>query len=316
MATSMRAIWKGSISLGLVGIGVKLYSATEEKDIKFNQVHAADGGRIEMHRICAADDEEVPYAEIVKGFDLGHGNMVILTDEDLADVPVPTARAITVLEFVPTEQVDPTLYAKAYYLAPDGDAAVKPYLLLLRSLERAGRVGIVKIAIRQRERLAAMRVRDDVILLNMMLWPDEVREPTFSFLDKSVTLRPQEKKMADSLVESMAGEFHPEEFTDDYRAAVQELVQAKLEGHEVAHVKAEKPTKDADLLEVLTASVERLRESRGRAAAPATGGRAAVKTAAKKAATAKAVPKKAVAKKATAAKKTAPAKKATSRKAA
>jgi len=252
----MRAIWKGSVSLGLVGIAVKLYSATEEKDIRFHQVHAADGGRISMRRVCSVDGEEVPYAEVAKGIEADDGAVVVLTDEDLAEVPVATAKTITVLEFVPAEQVDPVLFAKAYYLAPDGAAAVKPYLLLRESLRDSDRVGIVKIALRQREHLAALRVRDDVLVVSMMLWPDEVREPDFDFLGKGATLRPQERKMAASLVETMAGDFQPDEQTDDYRAALLELVEAKLHGGEVARAALERPTKAADLLAVLTASVE------------------------------------------------------------
>jgi len=207
MAT-MRAIWKGSISLGLVGVPVKLYTATEEKNLRFHQVHAADGGRIQMRRVCSADGAEVPYAEIGKGIEVD-GDMVILTDEDFEDVPVPTAKTVTVLEFVPAEQVDPILFDKAYYVAPDGTAALKAYLLIMEALSRANRVGIAKIALRQREHLAAIRVRDDVIVLSMMLWPDEVRAPDFDFLEKEAKIRPQERQMAQALVESMAGDFDP-----------------------------------------------------------------------------------------------------------
>ncbi|WP_027342566.1 non-homologous end joining protein Ku [Hamadaea tsunoensis] len=314
----MRAIWKGSVSLGLVGIAVKLYSATEEKDIRFHQVHAADGGRISMRRVCSVDGEEVPYAEVAKGIEADDGAVVVLTDEDLAEVPVATAKTITVLEFVPAEQVDPVLFAKAYYLAPDGAAAVKPYLLLRESLRDSDRVGIVKIALRQREHLAALRVRDDVLVVSMMLWPDEVREPDFDLLGKGATLRPQERKMAASLVETMAGDFQPDEQTDDYRAALLELVEAKLHGGEVARAAPERPTKAADLLAVLTASVE---QAQGRtvrtSAGEAPGRRAPAKaTAGKKAAPAakKAAAKKAPARKAPA--KAAPVKKAAVKKAA
>lgn len=276
MAT-MRAIWKGSMSLGLVGVPVKLYTATEEKNLRFHQVHAADGGRVQMRRVCSADGAEVPYAEIGKGIEVD-GEMVILTDEDFDEVPLPTAKTINVLEFVPAEQVDPILFDKAYYVAPDGAAALKPYLLIREALARADRVGIVKVALRQREHLAAMRVRDDVIVLSVMLWPDEVREPEFDFVDKEAKIRPQERTMAEALVESMAGDFDPSEHTDEYRQAVQELVEAKLAG-ETLTVKAEKPTKAADLLAVLSASVEAAREGRTRPAAK--------KAAAKKAALAK-----------------------------
>lgn len=297
----MRAIWKGSVSLGLVGVPVKLYSATEEKDIRFHQVHAADGGRVQMKRVCTVEGKEVPYAEIGKGIDAtGQGDLVILTDEDLADVPVPTAKAITVLQFVPEEQVDPIMFQKAYFLAPDGVPAQKPYLLLREALLQSGRVGIVKVALRQREHLATLRVRDDTLMLSMMLWPDEIREPAFEFRDKKTTLRPQEKAMAATLVETMAGDFDPEEHTDNYREAVMELVEAKLHGEALPTPKAEKPTKATDLLAVLTASVEAAKSG---TKAPTKKAAAKPRTAAPKAAPAKKAPaKKAASKKAAGAK--------------
>ena len=185
----MRAIWKGAVSFGLVSIAVKLYSATEEKDIRFHQVHRDDGGRIKYKRTCSIDGEEVSYDDIAKGYDLGGGEMVILTDDDFADLPLTTSRAIDVLEFVPAEQVDPILYNKAYYLEPEGTAA-KPYVLLRDALTDSERVAIVKVALRQREQLATLRVRDGVLVLNTMLWPDEVRTPDFGFLDEDIEARP------------------------------------------------------------------------------------------------------------------------------
>src|ERR1700755_1839292 len=155
----MRAIWKGAVSFGLVSIAVRLYSATEEKDIRFHQVHREDGGRIRYKRTCSVCGEEVTYDDIAKGYDIGGGEMVILTDEDFAELPLSTSRAIDVLQFVPAEQVDPILYNKAYYLEPEG-VAVKPYLLLREALTESDRVAIVKVALRQREQLATLRVRD------------------------------------------------------------------------------------------------------------------------------------------------------------
>jgi DNA end-binding protein Ku len=310
---AMRAIWKGSITLGLVGIPVKLYSATEQKDIRFHQVHAADGGRVQMKRVCTVEGKEVPYAEIGKGIDAtGEGDVVILTDEDLAEVPVPTAKAVTVLQFVPAEQVDPILFDKAYYLTPDGVPAQKPYLLLRESLLKSGRVGIVKIALRNREHLATLRVREDILTLSMMLWPDEVREPDFEFLTKKTTLRPQEKAMAATLVETMAGTFNPEEHTDHYREALIELVQAKLAGEALPTAKPEKPTKSTDLLSVLTASVEAAKNR------PTKKTQATKKTAPKKSTSpAKKTPaKKTATKKSAAAKKSEAPKKSTRKRAA
>ncbi|GIE81185.1 non-homologous end joining protein Ku [Actinoplanes philippinensis] len=260
----MRAIWKGAVSFGLVSIAVKLYSATEEKDIRFHQVHRTDGGRIKYQRTCSVDGEVVSYDDIAKGYDIGGGEMVILTDEDFADLPLSTSRAIDVLEFVPSEQIDPILFAKAYYLEPEGQAA-KPYVLLRDALRDAERVAIVKIAIRQREQLATLRVRDDVLVLNTMMWPDEVRTPDFGFLDDDIETRPAELAMASSLIDSMAGSFKPDEFTDNYRAALQEVIDAKVEGREVVQPEEaeEAPAAAIDLMAALKASVERAKQARG-----------------------------------------------------
>ena len=181
----MRSIWKGAISFGLVTIPVKLYSATEERDVSFHQVHREDGGRIKYKRVCTVDGEEVTYGDIAKGYDLGGGEMVVLTDDDLAGLPLTTSRTIDVLQFVPLEQVDPIYFAKSYYLEPDR-TGTKPYALLRDALEESGRVALVKVALRQRETLATLRVRDGVFVLETMLWPDEVRKPDFGFLDEDV----------------------------------------------------------------------------------------------------------------------------------
>jgi DNA end-binding protein Ku len=292
----MRAIWKGAVSFGLVSIAVKLFSATEEKDIRFHQVHRTDGGRIKYKRICSIDGEEVTYDDIAKGYDIGGGEMVILTDEDFAELPLTTSRAIDVLQFVPAEQIDPIMFAKAYYLEPEGQAA-KPYVLLRDALQDADRVAIVKIALRQREQLATLRVRDDVLVLNTMLWPDEVA-------------------MASSLIDSMSGSFKPDEFTDNYRQALQEVIDAKVEGREIVQPEEaeEAPAAAVDLMAALKASVERAKKARGEtpeeraksieatpisAAKSASSGTGAKSTTAKKASPAK----KATAKKATPAKK-------------
>ena len=326
----MRAIWKGAVSFGLVSIAVKLYSATEEKDIRFHQVHREDGGRIRYKRTCSVCGEEVTYDDIAKGYDIGGGEMVILTDEDFADLPLTTSRAIDVLEFVPAEQVDPILYNKAYYLEPEG-TATKPYLLLRDALTDSDRVAIVKVALRQREQLATLRVHDGVLLLNTMLWPDEVRKPDFGFLDEDITVRPPELAMASSLIDSMAGSFKPEEFTDNYRAALQEVIDAKVEGREVVQPEEaeEAPAAAVDLMAALKASVERARAARGEdsdasgrssgGAGRSSGGSTTPITAAKsakKAAPAKKAPAKSTgAAKKTAAKKAEPAKKTAAKKA-
>ncbi|GAA2377755.1 Ku protein [Dactylosporangium salmoneum] len=260
----MRAIWKGAVSFGLVSIAVRLYSATEEKDIRFHQVHREDGGRIKYKRVCSVDGEEVAYDDIAKGYDLGGGEMVILTDDDFSDLPLTTSRAIEVLEFVPTEQVDPILYNKAYYLEPEQTAA-KPYALLRDALTNTDRVAIVKVALRQREQLATLRVRDSVLVLNTMLWPDEIRAAKFDILDEDVTARPAELAMAGSLIESMAADFDPSTYTDNYREALQEVIDAKVAGREVVQPEEaeEAPAAAVDLMAALRASVERARAARG-----------------------------------------------------
>jgi DNA end-binding protein Ku len=303
----MRAIWKGAVSFGLVSIAVKLYSATEEKDIRFHQVHRTDGGRIKYKRTCSIDGEEVTYDDIAKGYDIGGGEMVILTDEDFSELPLTTSRAIDVLQFVPADEIDPIMFAKAYYLEPEGQAA-KPYVLLRDALQDADRVAIVKIALRQREQLATLRVRDDVLVLNTMLWPDEVRGVDFGFLDEDIETRPAELAMASSLIDSMAGSFKPEEFTDNYRAALQEVIDAKVEGREVVAPEEteEAPSAAVDLMAALKASVERAKAARGEA--PEARARA-VEAASIKSTSSSPSKKAAPAKKA-AAKKAAPAKKA------
>jgi DNA end-binding protein Ku len=303
----MRSIWRGAVSFGLVSIGVKLYSATEDKDIRFHQVHAADGGRVKYKRVCSIDGEEVEYSDIAKGYELPDGQVVILTDEDFDELPLSTRREIEVLQFVDQDEIDPIHFEKTYYLEPDGPAA-RPYVLLRDALENAGQVAITKIAIRQRESLAALRVRDGVLVLHTMRWPDEIRTPDFGFLDEDITVRPQELQMAEALIGSMTGEFDPSEFTDDYREAMTALLEAKQSGGEVQQVPEVEDTGGAvvDLMSALRASVER-----ARGGAAADDGTADEKPAAKKAPAKKAPAKKAAAEKSTAA----PAKKAAAKKA-
>jgi DNA end-binding protein Ku len=260
----MRSIWKGSVSFGLVSIGVKLYSATEEKDVSFHQVRRSDGSRIRYKRVAEADGEEVAYADIAKGYSLDDGEVVVLTDEDFADLPLPTARVVDVLQFVPLEQIDPIYFAKSYYLEPE-KTAVKPYVLLREALEDSGMVGVVKVALRNREQLALLRVRDDVIVLETMIWPDEVRDAEFGFLDEDITVRPQEAAMAKSLVASMAGDFDASEYTDEYRAALQSVIDAKVEGRELVEPAAPATSgggEVVDLMAALRASVDAAKNAR------------------------------------------------------
>jgi DNA end-binding protein Ku len=238
----MRSMWKGAVSFGLVMIPVKLYTATEQKDIAFRQVHREDGGRIRFRRFCSIDDQEVPYEDIAKGYELPDGQMVVLTEEDMADLPLPTTRNIEVVQFCPADQLDPILFNKSYYLEPEA-AGARAYSLLRDALEESGKVAIAQVALRQRESLAILRVREGVIVLETLLWPDEVRTPDFGFLDDDIEVRPQELRMAESLIDSMTVDFDPDEYHDSYREAVLEVVAAKTEGREVFQLEA--PQADA-----------------------------------------------------------------------
>jgi DNA end-binding protein Ku len=316
----MRAIWKGAVSFGLVNVPVRLFAATQEKDIRFHQVHREDGGRIRYKRTCSVCGEEVSYDDIAKGYETSDGQLVILTDEDLDKLPVASNHEIDVVEFVPAAQVDPILFARSYYLEPDSRAA-KPYALLREALIETDRMAIVKVALRQKETLAVLRVRDKAILLQTMLWPDEVRQPDFSILDDDVDLRPQELKMAASLVESMASDFDPDEFTDSYREAVAELIDAKLERGESAELpgteEAAEQGKTGEVIDLLTALQRSVNRARGQADDTEAAEQPATKAPAKKTAAKKTPAKKAAAKKAPAKKAAskAPAKKAAAKKA-
>lgn len=317
----MRAIWKGAVSFGLISIPVRLFRATEERDVTFHQVRRTDGSRIKYKRVAAADGEEVQYADIAKGYELPGGETVILTDDDLADLPLTTSRSIEVDAFVPLEQVDPIYFERSYYLEPEGNQALKPYALLRDALENSGRVAIVKVALRRREQLATLRVRDGVFVLETMLWPDEIRPPEFAFLDEDVTVRPQELSMAESLIESLAGDFDPTQYTDAYREAVEAVVTSKVEGREVVSppgVDTDEGGEVLDLMAALRASVAAAKKARGAEGETAVRETSSTQSAAKSSAAKKtAAPKKTAARKAPVKKSTAskaPAKKATPRK--
>jgi DNA end-binding protein Ku len=266
----MRSIWAGAISFGLVVIPVKLYAATEQRDITFRQVHRKDGARIQFRRVCTLDGEEVPYSDVAKGYELPTGDMVVLTDEDLADLPLVTAHRIEVLHFAPSTQVEPIYAAKSYYLEPE-QAGARAYVLFRDALENSGKVAVAKVALRQREALAALRVREGVITLETLLWPDEVRKPDFAFLDEDIEVRSQELKMAASLIDTMTEDFDPDQYHDAYREALEAVVRAKVEGNEIvrpAGVIAPPKSQPADLTEILRASVAALKSERGKPGAP------------------------------------------------
>jgi DNA end-binding protein Ku len=267
-------MWRGEISFGLVMIPIRLYAATEHRDVSFRQVHREDGGRIRFRRVCSIDGEEVAYSDVAKGYELPNGEMVVLTDEDLAELPLPTAHSIEVLHFSPADQVDPIMWERSYYTEPEPQG-VRAYALLRDALERSGMVAVAKVALRQRETLAALRTREGLLVLVTLMWPDEVRVPDFEFLEEDVEVRSQELKMASSLIDSMTVDFDPSQYADEYREALEALVEAKIAGHEVAPPPqpAEKPV--VSLADALKASLAAVGDgggaaARGERAAPAS----------------------------------------------
>ncbi|WP_201465550.1 Ku protein [Janibacter melonis] len=329
----MRAIWKGAVSFGLVNVPVRLYSATENHDVQFRQVHVADGGRIRYKRVCSIDGDEVAYDDIAKGYETEDGEMVVLTDEDFADLPTRSSKEISVEKFVPSDQIDPIYFDKTYYLEPD-KSAVKPYVLLRDALEGEDRMAVATVAIRTRMTLAVLRVREGMIVMQTMLWPDEVRDAgAFGDLGADEKATEKEMSMAQVLIDQLADDFEPDDYEDDYALAVKELVRAKVEGGEVKAAPEEEDEggEVVDLLAALAKSVERAKTRRGESSSATSTddgskgssesgvkGSGAKKTTAKKTTAKKSAAKKAPAKKTAAktttskstAKKPAPKKKA------
>jgi DNA end-binding protein Ku len=249
-----RAMWKGAISFGLVTIPVAVYPATEEKTLRFNQLHDEDGGRIRYKRMCEKDGEEVTFEHIVKGYEVEKDRYVVLTDEDVNAIPVESSRAIDIHRFVDLEEIDPVMFKKSYYLVPE-ETGAKAYALLREAMADDGRVGIAKVSFRDKEHLAALRFKDEAFVLETMYWPDEIREADFGGVDVSAKVRGQELEMAKQLIESLSGEWNPEEYSDEYREALLQIVEAKLNGQEIEVVAPEPTAKVVDLMEALKASV-------------------------------------------------------------
>ncbi|OBA77910.1 Ku protein [Mycolicibacterium mucogenicum] len=260
----MRSIWKGSVAFGLVNVPVKVYSATEDHDIKFHQVHAKDNGRIRYKRVCEVCGEVVEFRDIAKSFESEDGQTVIITDEDIATLPEERSREIEVVEFVPAEQIDPLMYDRSYFLEPDSKSS-KSYVLLAQTLAQTDRVAIVHFSLRNKTRLAALRVKDfgkrNVMVVHTLLWPDEIRDPDFPVLDKEVEIKKAELTMAGQVVDSMTEDFKPEQFHDTYREQMEELIEAKIAGGEAFTTEEAATELDAtedvsDLLAKLEASVK------------------------------------------------------------
>ncbi|RDI67234.1 non-homologous end joining protein Ku [Nocardia pseudobrasiliensis] len=292
----MRSIWKGSIAFGLVNVPVKVYTATEDHDIRFHQVHAKDGGRIKYDRVCTVCGQSVQYADIDKAYESPEGDRVILTDEDFSKLPVAEKHEIPVLQFVPAEQIDPILFERSYYLEPDSNTP-KAYVLLAKTLEQTDRVALVNFTLRQKTRLAALRVRDGVLLLQTLLWPDEVRAADFESLDGVAEPRKQELSMAETLVDSMSDDFDPDMYTDEYQIQLKKMLDEAIESGSSKVTRPAEPAPaemDAEVVD-LVAALQRSLEASGRR------GTTKAEPAAKKAAksTAKKQPAEKAAKKAT-----------------
>jgi DNA end-binding protein Ku len=293
-------MWKGAISFGLVTIPVAVYPATEEKSLRFNQLHDEDMGRIRYKRVCAVDGEEVDFEHIVKGYEIEKDRYIVLTDEDLDAVPVESSRAIDIQQFVDLDEIDPMLFKKSYYLVPD-ETGAKAYALLRKALAEENKVGIAKVSFRDKEHLAALRFKDQVFVLETMYWPDEIRAADFDTLDEGGKVRANEVEMAKQLIESLSEPWAPQQYRDEYREALLDIVEKKLAGEPIEVPEEVAPARVVDLMAALKASVDA-----AKARTPAAEKRGASK---KSPAKRPAAAKKATAKKPTA--KATPAKRAT-----
>ncbi|MFD0152268.1 non-homologous end joining protein Ku [Streptomyces sp. NPDC055721] len=300
----MRSIWNGAISFGLVSIPIKLVNATESRSVPFRQIHTEDGGRVRYKKVCELDGQEVAAAEIGKAYEEADGTMIPITDEDLAALPLPTAKTIEIVAFVSAGEIDPLQMEAAYYLSANGVPAAKPYTLLREALKRSDKVAVAKFALRGRERLGMLRVVDDVIAMHGLLWPDEIRAPEGVAPETPVTVREAELDLADALMATL-GEVDLDTLHDDYRTAVEQMIAAKAEGGEA--VAPPTPGEEGggqviDLMAALENSVRAAKEARGEDAEVTElkpRARAAKKTTAKKTTAKKATAKKAPAKKTT-----------------
>ena len=284
----MRAVWKGAVTFGLVNVPVKLYSATEDHDVSLHQVHDADGGRIRYQRVCEIDGEVVPYQHIDKAYDDGE-RTVIITDEDLKALPAERSREIEVVEFVPTEQVDPIRFDKSYYLEPDS-ASNKAYVLLREALESTERTAIVRMALRQKTRLAALRVYGNVLMVQTLLWNDEVREAKFPSLDEKARISDKELDLSKQLIESLSSDFDPDQFVDEYQQELRTLIKAKLEQGDAIDTAAtfgEQPEKEegGEVIDLMEALRQSIAAKRGGEEKPAA--KSSAKSASSKASTSK-----------------------------
>lgn len=259
-----RAIWKGAINFGLVTIPVGMYTATDNKTPKFKQLRKGDHSPIRYKRVAEADGEEVQWEEIVRGYEFEKDRFVVFTDEELAAAHPDGDKLVDVIQFVDEEEIDPIMYQKSYYLAPE-KTGIKAYKILKEALEEKGRVGIARVSIREKQQLATLRVKDDVIVMETMYWPDEIRAAEFDELESNVEIRPEEVEMAATIIDNLTRPFEGENFVDKTREAVEKLAKKKVAGEEIVAPQSPEPTKVVDLLDALRASVEATKEKQAKA---------------------------------------------------
>jgi DNA end-binding protein Ku len=266
----MRPIWKGAISFGMVTIPIKLYAATEERDVRFRLLHRADGAPIKEKRVCTADGKEVAWDDLVRGYEVAKGEFVVLEPDEIDEAKPESGTTIDIGDFVEATEIDPIYFEKSYFLEPT-DVGGKAFSLLRRALDETGRVAIARVSIRTRERLATLRTYDGTLVLETMFWPDEIRSTGALDLPEGAEarVRPKELQMAQTLVENLADRFKPEEYTDQYRASLEELIKRKLAGEERSAKRRKPEPKVIDLMDALEASVAKAR----RGSAAAKGGR-------------------------------------------
>ena len=260
-ARTPRAIWRGTISFGMVSIPVRLYTATESHDVHFHLLHKRDGVRLQNVRWCPKDEKSVPWDEVVRGFEYAKDRYVPVTDEDLQHLPVKTVHTVDISDFVKLEEVDPIYYDKAYYLAPD-EAGVKAFALLRQALQQTGRAAVAKVAIRDKENLCLVRPYEDVLSMETMFYANEIRSAQDIAAD-GAKVSPKELQMAVSLIENLSDSFDPERYRDEYQAALKQVIKAKVEGAPLPEAPTEKGGRVVDLMEALRASVEQTRKKGG-----------------------------------------------------
>ena len=265
-----RAIWRGVISFGMVSIPVRLFTATESKDISFRQLHEETHTPVKQLRWSPELDREVAYDELIKGYEYAKGQYVIVDNEDFDKLPVPSKHTIDLTAFVANEEIDPIHYERSYYLEPD-EAGQKPFALLLRSLEEKNLLAIGKVALRQKEHLCVLRPHDGLILLETLYYPDEIREPDGSVDVEGIEVSDQEMEMASALIDMLRKPFDPAEYQDAYRERLMAMISAKLEGGEVVTTEEDSPAAaSVDLMAALKASVDAAKSRK--AAVPSSNG--------------------------------------------